>query len=116
MGYKETIPFKSRFNECERIRSKYPDRVPVIVERSKHSQELNEIDKKKFLIPADLTVGQFMYVIRRRISLPPEKALFIFMDNNALPATSELISVVWKNHKDKDGYLYVNYSGENTFG
>ena len=116
MGYKETIPFKLRFNECERIRSKYPDRVPVIVERSKHSQELNEIDKKKFLIPADLTVGQFMYVIRRRISLPPEKALFIFMDNNSLPATSELISVVWKNYKDKDGYLYVNYSGENTFG
>ena len=54
-----------------------------------------------------------MYVIRRRI-LPPEKALFMFMDQ--LPATSELISVVWKNHKDKDGYLYVNYSGENTFG
>ena len=116
MGYKETVPFKSRFNECERIRSKYPDRVPVIVERTKNSDELNEIDKKKFLIPADLTVGQFVYVIRRRISLPAEQALFIMLDNHILPTSSELISVVWKNHKDKDGYLYVKYSGENTFG
>ena len=116
MGYKEIIPYKNRKDECDRIRSKYPDRIPVIVERSTNCRELNEIDKKKFLIPADLTVGQFVYVIRRRITLAPEKALFVYINNNTLPATSELLSVVWKNYKDKDGYLYIKYSGENTFG
>ena len=116
MGYKETIPFKIRSKECEKIRAKYPDRVPVIVERSIHNNELTNIDKKKFLIPADLTVGQFAYVIRHRISLSSDKALFIFINDHVLPTSSELISVVWKNHKEKDGYLYVKYSGENTFG
>tara|TARA_B100000424_G_C22581968_1_gene327100 strand:+ start:143 stop:523 length:381 start_codon:yes stop_codon:yes gene_type:complete len=116
MEYKKIIPFKNRKNECDRIRAKYPDRIPVIVERSMFSKELNEIDKKKFLIPADLTVGQFVYVIRRRITLSSDKALFIFINDDLMPSSSELLSVIWKNYKEKDGYLYVKYSGENTFG
>ncbi len=45
-----------------------------------------DIDKKKYLVPADLTVGQFVYVIRKRIKLPAEKAIFIFI-HNVLPPT-----------------------------
>lgn len=37
-------------------------------------------------MPADLTVGQFVYVIRKRIKLPPEQAIFIFI-NDRLPQT-----------------------------
>lgn len=40
----------------------------------------------RYLVPADLTVGQFVYVIRKRIKLSAEKAIFIFVDN-ALPPT-----------------------------
>ena len=39
-------------------------------------------------MPADLTVGQFVYVIRKRIKLSPEKAIFIFI-NNILPPTGK---------------------------
>jgi len=41
-------------------------------------------------VPADLTVGQFVYVIRKRIKLAPEKAIFVFI-NNFLPPTGELL-------------------------
>ena len=41
---------------------------------------------RRYLVPADLTVGQFVYVIRKRIKLSPEKAIFIFV-NNVLPPT-----------------------------
>lgn len=44
--------------EAERIRSKYPERVPVICERDARS-DIPDIDKKKYLVPADLTVSQF---------------------------------------------------------
>jgi len=40
----------------------------------------------RYLVPADLTVGQFVYVIRKRIKLSAEKAIFIFVDN-VLPPT-----------------------------
>lgn len=35
------------------------------------------IDKRKYLVPADITVAQFLMIIRRRIQLPQEKALFM---------------------------------------
>lgn len=56
-----------------------------------------------------------MYVIRKRIKLPSEKAIFIFI-NDILPPTAALMSTIYEEHKDEDGFLYVLYSGENTFG
>lgn len=42
----------------------------------------------RYLVPADLTVGQFVYVIRKRIKLSSEKAIFVFVDN-VLPPTGK---------------------------
>lgn len=56
-----------------------------------------------------------MYVVRKRIRLPSEKAIFIFV-NDILPPTAALMSTIYEEHKDEDGFLYVLYSGENTFG
>lgn len=41
----------------------------MICEKAEKS-DIPEIDKRKYLVPADLTVGQFVYVIRKRIMLP----------------------------------------------
>jgi GABA(A) receptor-associated protein len=60
------------------------------------------------LVPADLTVGQFVYVIRKRIKLSPEKAIFIFVDE-VLPPTAALMSSIYEEHKDEDGFLYITY-------
>lgn len=88
--------------------------MPVICEGVENS-DIPEIDKRKYLVPLNLTVGQFVYVIRKRIKLPSEKAIFIFV-NDILPPTAEFFSKVYEEHKDEDGFLYVLYSGENTFG
>jgi len=55
-----------------------------------------------------LTVGQFVYVIRKRIKLSPEKAIFIFVDE-VLPPTAALMSSIYEEHKDEDGFLYITY-------
>lgn len=93
---------------------RFKDRLPVICEKVENS-DIQEIDKRKYLVPGDLTVGQFVYVIRKRIKLPSEKAIFIFV-NDILPPTAALMSTIYEEHKDEDGFLYVLYSGENTFG
>mmetsp|Transcript_15727 Transcript_15727/g.22917 ORF Transcript_15727/g.22917 Transcript_15727/m.22917 type:complete len:139 (-) Transcript_15727:233-649(-) len=113
-SFKEEHPLEKRKSEAERIRSKYPDRVPVICEKADRS-EIPDIDKKKYLVPSDLTVGQFHYVIRKRIKLAPEKALFLFCANS-IPPNAALMSTVYEEQKDEDGFLYVQYSGESTFG
>ena len=114
ISYKNEHTFEERHAEALKIRTKYPDRIPIIVERTGRT-DINEIDKKKYLVPSDLTMGQFQYVIRKRIKLNPEKALFIFI-NNVLPATSMNISSIYEENKDEDQFLYVQYAGENTFG
>jgi len=113
-SFKAEHPQEKRQAEASRIRNKYPDRIPVIVERAEKS-DIPDIDKKKYLVPADLTVGQFVFVIRKRIKLSAEKAIFIFV-RNVLPPTAAMMSAIYDEHKDDDGFLYLTYSGENTFG
>jgi GABA(A) receptor-associated protein len=113
-SFKEEHDLDKRQAEAQRIREKYPDRIPVIVEKAEKT-DIPDIDKKKYLVPSDLTVGQFVYVIRKRIKLSPEKAIFIFV-KNVLPPTAALMSTIYDDHKDEDGFLYITYSGENTFG
>ena len=112
--FQDEHTFEKRQAEAQRIRQKYPDRIPVICERA-NKTSIPNIDKKKYLVPADLTVGQFVYVIRKRIELPPEKAIFIFV-NNQMPPTASMMSTIYEEQKSKDGFLYITYSGENTFG
>ena len=115
--FKDEIPFAMRKEEASRILSKYPDRIPIIIERSEEcSNDIPVVDKKKYLVPNDITTGQFTYIIRKRIQLAPEHAIFLFVGKNNIPATSKLISEVYNSYKDEDGFLYMIYSGENTFG
>ena len=104
-----------RTREAESIKMRHPERCPIIVTKAKKCVNVPDIDKHKYLVPLDLTVGQLVYVIRKRIKLRPEQAIFLFI-NNILPPTSELIGKIYNENKDNDGFLYVEYSGENTFG
>jgi GABA(A) receptor-associated protein len=113
--YKEKFSFEQRSLESSRIMRKYPDRLPIIVARAKTCHDVPMINKKKYLVPNCLTVGQFLYVIRRKIILPSEKALFLFI-NGVLPPTAKSLGEIYDEYKDSDGFLYVTYDGENTFG
>jgi len=113
-NYKNTTSFEQRKSESERIRSKYPDRIPIICEQKKNGK-LNNLTKYKFLVPNDLTAGQFAYVIRKKIKLAPEHAIFLFV-NNTLPPTAMLMSNLYEEHKDPCGFLFITYSEESVFG
>lgn len=113
-NFKEKNTFDFRLSESNRIRNKFPDKTPVIVEKGSKST-LPEIDKNKYLVPSDITMAQFMYIIRKRLTLPPETALFLYIDST-FPTTSSLIKEIYSDHRDEDGFLYIQYTGENTFG
>jgi len=112
--YKEDNTFERRHAEGEKIRKKYPDRVPVIVEKSPKARVM-DLDKKKYLVPSDLTVGQFYYLIRKRVQLRSEDALFFFV-NNVIPPTSATMGSLYQEHHEKDFFLYIAYSDESVYG
>ncbi|XP_028665814.1 gamma-aminobutyric acid receptor-associated protein [Erpetoichthys calabaricus] len=112
--YKRSLPFDVRRAEGEKIRAKYPDKIPIIVEKAPKSR-VSDLDKKKYLVPSDLTVGQFCFLIRKRIDLRPEEALFFFV-NNVLPPSSATIGQVYEEHHEEDFFLYMTYSNESVYG
>lgn len=114
--FKNEFRFVDRFTESRRVLHKYPDRVPIICERSLTAgRDCPIIDKRKYLAPRELTMGQFLYIIRKRLHLPAEKAMFLFI-NGTIPSTTSLINEVYHRYRDDDGYLYITYGQENTFG
>ncbi|XP_020101297.1 autophagy-related protein 8i-like [Ananas comosus] len=112
--FKEMFTFEERVKESKDIIAKYPDRVPVIVERFSRA-DLPEMEKKRFLVPRDMSVGQFIHILSSRLHLSPGKALFVFV-KNTLPQTASLMDSIYGMYKDDDGFLYMCYSSEKTFG
>jgi GABA(A) receptor-associated protein len=114
-SFKNRYPFKQRKQDCEQILLKYPDRIPVLCEKYPYSKNAPDIDKHKYLVGYDLTIGQFMAVIRKRMNLKPEVGLYIFI-NGLIPSNSALVQHLFLDFKDNDGFLYIEYDVENTFG
>ena len=111
--FKDSYDFEHRKEESDRIRAKYPERIPVIVEPYDHNVPM--IDRKKFLVPDDLSFANFMYVIRKRVKLDTNTSLYLFV-NDKLMNSGSFLSSIYDKHKDEDGFLYVVYSTEATFG
>ena len=102
---------KERFNISDKILKKYSDRIPIIVDCKKGIS----IDKNKYIVPNDLNLGQFAFVLRKRISIAPSEAIFLFC-NNLLVNNSQNLNDLYNKNKDEDGFLYIYVALENTFG
>lgn len=117
MSYRDEHSFEYRCKESENILKKYPDRLPIICER--HAQtgaSLPKSDKRKFLVPRDLSMAQFGFVIRKRLQIEASTALFLTTQSGTLPPVTRQLHIVYDEHRDDDGFLYLHYSAENTFG
>uniref|UniRef100_A0A6C0KCL8 Autophagy-related protein n=1 Tax=viral metagenome TaxID=1070528 RepID=A0A6C0KCL8_9ZZZZ len=105
-----------RRNEVYRLLKKYPDKIPLIIEKSKSCNVINDTIVNKLLVPAELTVGQLLYTLRQRIMLTPEQALFIFFNNQIVNTTYTMRQVYLEHYNKEDEMLYAIYSSESTFG
>jgi GABA(A) receptor-associated protein len=114
-NFKKSFDYTRRLQESNNIMSKYDSRYPIIVEVNPKFKDKLKLDKHKYLVPGDITMGQFLYVLRKRIKLSQSEALFIFL-NNSIPCTSTTINILYDTYKDIDNFLYLTLSMENTFG
>lgn len=115
LSFKQTNDFDTRKKESAKIREKFPNKIPLIAEKGKNTK-LNPADKKKYLIHEDMTLAQFIVVLRKRLTLNHTEALFVYVGDNTLATASTPIIQLYESHKDPDGFLYLTYCSENTFG
>ena len=96
------------------IIAKHPDKAPIICEKSPLT-ELKGMERVKFLVPLGLRVGEFQHIIRKRLECDATQAIFL-TSNGTMLTSNQTIQDVYTLHKAEDGFLYMEYLGENTFG
>lgn len=94
--------------------NRYSHRVPIIIEPRGTTTPV--IDKRKYMAPRDLTASQLFFVVRRRLNMRADQALFFFLDNKTLVTPSTTVYDLYSRYADDDGFLYLTYCLENAFG
>ena len=107
---------KKRKEECQKVREKYPDRIPIIIEKDPNSQ-IKEMDRTKFLVPNDLTAQHLIFIIRKRLELSKEETIFMLVDGKTTIAGETALQDIYDKYQDKeDGYLYIVYTSQLAWG
>lgn len=116
--FKAENSLSKRKQLSEKIIATHKDRVPVILLKVKGaSRGTPDIGKTKFLAPQTFTVQQLLLEIRRSFdTLRAEQAIYLFVGDGVLVPSSSTIAQVYERFKDEDGFLYIYYSAEDTFG
>ncbi|CAD7093361.1 unnamed protein product [Hermetia illucens] len=108
-GYQKT-------DEACAIRLRFPTKIPIIVDRYAREYELPYLNKRKFLVPQEITMAQFLLIIRNRLNISHNKALFLLVNNRTLVPMSKSITEVYEQHRSDDGFLYMTYTSQEVFG
>jgi len=116
ISFKQKKPLAIRKEEVAQIRVKFPTKIPVIVERYHKESSLPPLDKTKFLVPQEITMSQFITIIRNRLQLNSQQALYLLVSNRNLASLSRPLTQVYRDYRDEDGFLYVTYASQEVFG
>jgi len=115
-SFREMNTMEKRIEERTRLLQKYPDRIPVVVEKFSGDKILPPLTKTRYVLPRNTTIGQFLYIIRSTMpELRPSHSVFLFISNTA-PPVSVRLGDLYDSLQESDGFLYCIISCEATFG
>ena len=113
---KDNPDTEQRRKECDKIRNQFSEKIPIICEKDPKSK-IGGIDKTKYLVPADLTVSQFSFMIRKKIEIEKEAAFFLLVNGKLAITGDTLLSEIYDKYKDpEDGFLYIAFASELKWG
>ena len=112
--FEKKYSINQRKKEVKSLALRHPSRVPVLIYPADKNQP--KIEKSKYLVPKDISMSQFQYIIKKYISINSNEAIFLYTKNNSLVHSSKSIAEIYNEHKSEDDFLYFIYSVENTFG
>jgi GABA(A) receptor-associated protein len=115
--YIEITSFEDRKTRSNSLLLKYPDKYPVILEKSSRDKYLPKIEKSKLLVSHDMTTATIIQLLKKNIKVNEYTSIYISVANkNIILSGSQSISYIYDNYKSEDGFLYLEYCTENVFG
>ena len=68
-------------------------------------------------MPNTFKICEVQTIIRRKLKLKKEQSLFLLVNEGKdLVRSNGPLQEVFEKYQDEDGFLYVLYTGENTYG
>ncbi|XP_061300491.1 microtubule-associated proteins 1A/1B light chain 3C-like [Pezoporus occidentalis] len=114
--FKQRRSLASRMQEVAEIRLKYPNKIPVVVERYHKEKTLPPLTRTKYLVAQDLPLSQLVVTLRTRLSLASSQTFYLLVNNKGLPNMSITMQELYQDNRDEDGFLYLTYASQEMFG
>lgn len=117
--YKLVAPLATRIDQANKILQASNNKcVPVYIEGENvtDSEAANKLNAAKFNISREITIYQFLQIIRRKMIIPPTKGLYLFVNNSEIIPTHKTIGQIYDKFVSDDKHLYITYAFEETFG
>ena len=106
--YIDCLSFNERKKKCNSLLSKYPDKIPVILEKSKVDKYLPKIDKSKLLVSQDMTISNIIKLLKSNLKINENTSIYIVVSKkNVMVSGSQSIFSIYQEHKNDDGFLYL---------
>ena len=130
-SYTESVPMEIRISEAEKLSKRYPNCIPIILEPpQKGSTMANQLQfdgtnfQRKLLMPAEITFREFCARVRKHMldsntiqADPKRDAIYFYINRNfSTCLMDETLQTIHQIHRHSDGFLYVNFAKEATFG
>jgi hypothetical protein len=64
-----------------------------------------------------MTVASVIQLLKNNLNINQSTSIYIMVsDKNIMLSGSQSIESIYKDHKNEDGFLYLEYCTENVFG
>jgi hypothetical protein len=119
-SFRETFTLEQRVRECSRLGEKHGlCSIGVVAEPVRGGGGAGAAFPAyvKILVQRTSTWGTVISGIRQRLNLQSGDAIFLYVGKGVLVPCSTAVATVYDQYADKeDGFLYVQFARENTFG
>ena len=113
--FKKENSLEKRKENYKKIKETHPKEIPIICEKSKDSK-IDKIIKTRYLLKEEFKFAYFMKLIKAKLELKEDEALFFFIDGKYSLTGQETIKEIYDKYKSNDGFLYILYGEEKFFG
>lgn len=115
-NYKQTTTPEDRIKTYNSIRSRYIDKIPIVIEFDKKLHQ----PTMKVLIDSTAYVSELICFIRNKIKLSSEQAIYLSTEDHTILNQNQSLYLIHNsiifNQKDQDNFLYIFVNCESVFG